>query len=135
MAEENYYERLGVSKEASKEEIKKAYRKLSKRYHPDMNKDKEKEKGKSLEKFLKIKEAYEILGDEEKRKEYDKRFLQRKKREKPKTRTDKSFHFAHMEENFQQFFGFHPKEEKKESQKINPLDVQDLFERYMGIKK
>lgn len=64
---EDYYKVLGVSKDASQDEIKKVYRQLSREYHPDVNKgDKAKE-----EKFKKISEAYSILGDAKKRKEYD----------------------------------------------------------------
>jgi len=60
----NYYEILGVSKEATAAEIKKSYRKLSLKYHPDKNPEGE-------DKFKEISEAYTILGDEEKRKKYD----------------------------------------------------------------
>ena len=63
----DYYEVLGVKKDASSEEIKKAYRKLAKQYHPDANKD---DKG-SPEKFHEVSEAYEILGNEKKRSQYD----------------------------------------------------------------
>jgi curved DNA-binding protein len=64
---EDYYQALGVKKDASKEEIKKAYRKLAMKYHPDHTKgDKAAE-----EKFKKISEAYAVLSDEKKRKEYD----------------------------------------------------------------
>lgn len=67
MADTDYYSILGVSKNASKEEIKKAYRKLAMKYHPDHTKgDKASE-----DKFKKISEAYAVLSDEEKRKEYD----------------------------------------------------------------
>ncbi|KAI9483865.1 MAG: hypothetical protein EXX96DRAFT_559976 [Benjaminiella poitrasii] len=63
---EDPYKVLGTSKNASQSEIKKAYYKLAKQYHPDTNKDKD-----AREKFVQIQEAYEILSDEEKRKQYD----------------------------------------------------------------
>ena len=66
MAKRDLYEILGVSKDASEADIKKAYRKLSKKYHPDINK----EPG-ADEKFKEIAEAYEILGDAQKRAAYD----------------------------------------------------------------
>ena len=63
----DYYEVLGVKKDSSAQDIKKAYRKLAMKYHPDRNKgDKEAE-----EKFKKISEAYAVLSDPEKRKQYD----------------------------------------------------------------
>ncbi len=62
----NYYEILGVSKDATQDEIKKAYRKLAIQYHPDKNPDGD-------EMFKKIAEAYEIIGDETKRRNYDSR--------------------------------------------------------------
>lgn len=61
-----FYDRLGVSKDASQDEIKKAYRKMSKKYHPDINKAPGAE-----EKYKEIQEAYETLGDEQKRAAYD----------------------------------------------------------------
>ncbi len=66
MAEQDYYEILGVDRNASKDEIKKAYRKLAMQYHPDRNKDPDAE-----EKFKKISEAYAVLSDDEKRAQYD----------------------------------------------------------------
>lgn len=66
MVKKNYYEILGVSKTASADEIKSAYRKLAKQYHPDINKAPE-----AQNKFKEINEAYEVLGDEKKRANYD----------------------------------------------------------------
>ncbi len=66
MSKRDYYEVLGLSKGASEEEIKKAYRKLARQYHPDVNKAKDAE-----EKFKEVKEAYDILSDPQKRPMYD----------------------------------------------------------------
>ena len=66
MADKNYYDILGVGKDASAEDIKSAYRKLAKKYHPDINK----EAGAS-EKFKEINEAYECLSDPQKKSNYD----------------------------------------------------------------
>ncbi len=68
MAKRDYYEVLGVSKSASADEIKKAYRRLAMKYHPDRNKD----DGEASEsKFKEAKEAYEVLKDDDKRSTYD----------------------------------------------------------------
>ncbi len=69
MAEKkDYYAILGVSKTATDEELKKAYRKLAKKYHPDANPDNKKEAEK---KFKEVNEAYEVLSDSQKRRMYD----------------------------------------------------------------
>jgi len=66
MSKRDYYEVLGVDKGASKEEMKKAYRKLSKKYHPDINKEAD-----AADKFKEVKESYEVLSDDQKRAQYD----------------------------------------------------------------
>ncbi|CUS26358.1 chaperone protein DnaJ [Paucilactobacillus oligofermentans DSM 15707 = LMG 22743] len=66
MADKNPYDVLGVDKGASQDEIKKAYRKLSKKYHPDLNKEAGAE-----DKFKEVNDAFETVGDEQKRQQYD----------------------------------------------------------------
>ena len=67
MSKRDYYEVLGVAKNASKDEIKNAYRKLALKYHPDRNPDNKE----AEEKFKEASEAYEVLSDEQKRSQYD----------------------------------------------------------------
>ena len=67
MAFIDYYKILGISKDATQEDIKKAYRKLARKYHPDLNKD----NPNAQEKFQEINEANEVLSNPEKRKRYD----------------------------------------------------------------
>lgn len=67
MAEKDYYKILGISRNASQEEIKKAFRQLARKYHPDLNPDNKE----AEEKFKKINEAFQILSDEKKRTQYD----------------------------------------------------------------
>ena len=66
MEYKDYYETLGVKRDATDAEIKSAYRKLARKFHPDVNKTKEAES-----KFKDINEAYEVLGDKQKRQRYD----------------------------------------------------------------
>ena len=70
----NYYEILGVSHDATQAEIKKSFRNLALQHHPDKNKNSEESK----QKFMKIIEAYEVLSDEQARKNYDTNILQKR---------------------------------------------------------
>ena len=64
----NYYTILDINKNATKDEIKNAYKKLAMKYHPDKNIDNKKE---AEEKFKQVSEAYEVLSDDKKKYEYD----------------------------------------------------------------
>ena len=68
MAKRDYYEVLGIGREAPNEEVKKAYRRLARQYHPDVTKEDRKA---AEEKFKEISEAYEVLVDDDKRRLYD----------------------------------------------------------------
>ncbi len=67
MPDSDYYKTLGVSREASDDEIRKAYKKLARKYHPDVKPGDET----ATKKFKQIQEAYAVLGDAEKREQYD----------------------------------------------------------------
>lgn len=144
---ENYYDILGVSRDASEDEIKKAYRQLAKKHHPDLNKG-------SIESeriFKKVHEAYQTLNNKLSRETYDAK-LKGQKRDSdfsnhsssPKNEqyqfNDMDFNMKNMEKTFENFFGFHPKT-KKMSQKMensknkNPLDTTDIFESFFNAKK
>lgn len=133
MANKNYYDILGVSKTATQDEIKKAYRKIAIKYHPDKNQgNKEAE-----EKFKEASEAYSVLGDEEKRKEYD----------NPATNANFSsgfnygdFNFSHMnvDDILNSFFGRNGTTSQKVVYKGASKRIRlrlTLEEMYNGIKK
>jgi len=80
---DDYYQTLGVDEKASEKEIKKAFRKLAMKYHPDKNKSKG-----AVQRFRKIAEAYEVLSDQKKRKEYDQQ------------RSANGFHEGHFSNSF-----------------------------------
>lgn len=87
MADEDPYATLGVARTASQDEIRKAYRKLAKKWHPDLNPgDKS-----AADRFKEISAAYEILGDEDKRKRFDSGEIDASGAERPRGRTYKDF--------------------------------------------
>ncbi len=113
----DYYKILGVPRNADEEQIKRAYRKKAKQYHPDLNPG----NAEAEAKFKNIVEAYEVLGNAAKRREYD------AKQEKTagfgqKTETDKSKDKSGTAAPRMNF------------NKKNPLDVTDMFEAFMKMK-
>src|SRR5919197_3965914 len=70
VAKRDYYETLGVDRSASDDDLKKAYRKLARQYHPDLQNG-DQQKKVAEEKFKEVNEAYEVLSDSEKRRRYD----------------------------------------------------------------
>lgn len=140
----NYYEILGLRQTATKDEIKKAYRALAMKYHPDVNSgDADSEK-----KFREINQAYETLKDDKKRLEYDNKLNQNEfnKNEKSKAKQsnkqtvyDKPFDIRDVSDTFENFFGFNAKTgdivNEEKLKKKNPIDTTDIFEKFMGFKK
>ena len=136
----DYYKILGVSEQAGDEQIKQAYRRLAKKYHPDLNPN----NPEAEEKFKNIVEAYETLGDADKRKEYE---LKRKKpgtgRSSENTASAKTpdKNMADFTKDMEKYFGFSfaggqsgKQNTGADTQKKNPLDVTEMFEAFMKIK-
>ena len=120
----NYYEILGVSKDASQEDIKKAYRKLSLEFHPDRNPNGE-------DKFKEISSAYNVVGDKDKRKEYDAQL------NNPFGRMGgRQFHESNIDDLFSQMFGGRPGQQQRGSVPDKVIEVQvNTLESYNGVSK
>lgn len=147
----NPYEILGISKNAGSEEIKKAYRKLAKKYHPDVNRGNQE----AEIKFKEAGEAYQMLSDKNTRKAYDdehhkqqqaeQRATVREQRNRDGAPMNQNFDIGNMAQGFERYYGFNPKsgeitrEEKlnvnASKKKKNPLDTSAIFEQFMGFKK
>ncbi|MFC2135156.1 molecular chaperone DnaJ [Bacteroidota bacterium] len=138
----DYYNILGVEKGASKEEIKKAYKKLAKKYHPDINKDEG-----SAEKFKEINEAAAILGDDNKKQQYDQYGSESFKNGGTGGFDFSNFDFSgsdfgdifdHLGDIFGGSFGFGSRGGRSSSRRGNDLraDVEiTLEEAHSGVKK
>ena len=140
----NYYEVLGVSENADVLEIRKKYRKLAMKYHPDRNSGDEN----ATKKFREVTEAYEILGDEKKREEYDcrRKNIQSQRRNKNKKRNVKNkfsqndFTFGRdffksareMRGMFENNFRMDKKQEEKA--KLEKENIKNQFERFFDMK-
>ena len=160
----NFYEILGVARDADKKTISKAYRKLAKEWHPDLNPDR---RELAEKKMAEINEAYATLSNEVSRIDYNKKLDAEAARAKTsgktagrkpppgsqrtsRTRTPgadaSKVDFNNIHSSFESFFGFDPKtkevtnEDKlntytQDRRKKNPLDTTDFFEKFMGFKK
>ncbi len=138
---QDYYKVIGVTPGASEEEIKSAYRRMAKKYHPDAHPGDEG----CERRFREINEAYGVLGDPEKRKKYD------TDNSRPRAGAARSGSAGSGADNqdiyqniFRQFdsmFGFRSNEGDTSDQgknghrSENPLDTTAMFERFMGIKR
>ena len=161
----NFYEILGVDRDADKKTIGKAYRKLAKQWHPDLNPDR---RELAEKKMAEINEAYATLSNEVARIDYNKKLDAEAARSKTsgsagtagrkpppssqsrRTKTPgadaSKVDFNNIHSSFESFFGFDPRtkevtnEEKlntfsQDKRKKNPLDTTDFFEKFMGFKK
>ena len=149
----NYYKILEVSSTATQDEIKKSFRSLAKKYHPDRNKDNEE----ALRKFQDISEAYEVIGKEDSRKKYDEKlnsnarknnFTKREEakkeqkgasKEKGTSANAKKASIENLNSYFESFFGFSANSNDINQDKLkknkNPIDVSNMFDSYFNMKK
>ena len=132
-----YYEILGVKQDSGFDEIKSKYRKLAMKYHPDRNPDNKE----AEEKFKKITEAYEILGDAEKRKDYDEKLLNKNTENRKKTSSggytgDFSFNPNDFKDMFSDYFSEDKMKTKaKDTNKKMKENMNSAFENFFKPKK
>lgn len=137
----DYYAVLGVEREASPEQIKKAYRQLAKKFHPDVNGGDPQAEAR----FKLVHEAYSTLGNPELRAAYNQQLRSTgnpggAKGATSSTNTEKVWSDpSRMQEQFEQFFGYSPKgKESSNSGKADPnkgMDMSAMFDRYFGVRK
>jgi len=124
MNKPNYYEILDISTDATKEEIKKAYRKLALQYHPDKNKSPD-----AHERFIEINEAYLLLYDDDARAKYDKEFQTHSQKKKP-NQTE------YQEEIFEDFdLNDWSKKAKKQAEQYAKMSYYNFFNLLKGVVK
>ncbi|MGC8496699.1 MAG: molecular chaperone DnaJ [Thermoplasmata archaeon] len=132
----DYYEILGVSKTASKDEIKRAYRELAKKYHPDLNPNNKKE---AEEKFKEISEAYEVLMDDDKRQKYDQYGEEGIKFGSQGFDWSNFTHYEDISDLFNQFFkgfgNFYDEEDSGTGRDIGIAVDITLKDAYTGVEK
>lgn len=148
----DYYKILGVPRDADEEQIKRAYRKKAKQYHPDLNPG----NAEAEAKFKEIVEAYEVLGTAEKRESYDLKqekaaaFGQKTGQNRTENKNRASapqVNFGEFTKDMEKYFGFSFTSgasqqgqgasqggQKAGGGKKNPLDVTEMFEAFMKVK-
>lgn len=138
----NLYQILEIDRNAPQNEIKKAYRKLAKKYHPDTNPNDKN----ACDKFREVAQAYEILSDEKKRKEYDDKLSNSKNTHtrndhfsETKNKNTKKTNKMDVDFEFERFFGFNPKtkETKKDfaNKSKDPFDTTNIFNSFFKVKR
>lgn len=140
----NYYAILQVPETAEEQEIRKAYRRLAKKYHPDVVKDDENK----IKRMYEIQEAYQCLGDEEKRKQYDEMLCKSRKGNSTNEQSTNKQNQARERKStpdmgeFERFFGFQPgkgMETYQGSQKAarkpdGPIRSDEMFRAFFGFQ-
>lgn len=137
----DYYKILEVSRDATNKEIKKAYRKLSLKYHPDRNQG---DKG-AEEKFKEITKAYNILSSAELKEKYDQRLNEGVKSGTTETKrraagsgARASFNMNNLDKNFEDFFGFNPNSNEKVLKKEEgekQINTDAMFNSFFSFRK
>ncbi|MDE5698991.1 MAG: DnaJ domain-containing protein [Lachnospiraceae bacterium] len=145
----DYYKILNIPQQADESQIKQAYRKLAKRYHPDLNPDNPEAEAR----FKDIVEAYETLSDPAKRRKYDANMIHSSDTMESDTKAQdtvrsagatQGVNFGNFTRDMERYFGFSFQANQQggkqnpgntvNKNKKNPLDVTDMFEAFMKIK-
>lgn len=139
----DYYKILEISMSVTKDDVKKAFRSLAKKYHPDRNVN----DTTALKKFQEVNEAYEVLSNEDSRREYDKKLSGFKQGNSKETNSknnnassgktkyqDKTESMENLNKYFENFFGFDANtnniNKDKLKNKKNPIDTSNMFENF-----